>query len=202
MNNKEEQIACTDPQADIEAAVVMETKENPLEVVKPPHTRTKPESQPAAGPHIDLRTATCRRNCLSGGVIIDDNEEMLGLINESTIRKFELRHSDRLLVKPAANGRYVITEILKRSGESNPTRVESPYCFVSKRQEQNRSIYVIESYLHGGVRKPLQLPGAYGLIVEIQPQDLEFFDLMEDDSVDIAYWIHRSETMRVIWKYR
>ncbi|AGA60053.1 hypothetical protein Theco_4052 (plasmid) [Thermobacillus composti KWC4] len=156
----------------------------------------------ATKPNITPEKGYFKRIKLSGGAIVDEGDTVLGVLPESVVRSLDLRHGDVVRILERDDRGRLKVQLLERAETDESNRVELKFCLVSMRNEEGRSFLAIDEMLVGGEKKRISLPGSKESYLEIKEEDIRFFKLEVGDVVDVAYWVNRPNTFRVIWKYR
>jgi translation initiation factor IF-1 len=133
---------------------------------------------------------------------VDEGDTVLGVLPESVVRSLDLRHGDVVRILERDDRGRLKVQLLERAETDESNRVELKFCLVSMRNEEGRSFLAIDEMLVGGEKKRISLPGSKESYLEIKEEDIRFFKLEVGDVVDVAYWVNRPNTFRVIWKYR
>lgn len=117
-------------------------------------------------------------------------------IPEKMVRDMEVENGDMVKIiaeHPTVDQTYYTFEIVEKSGEKHPNRVEHRFCTVER---EGGLFYVTKS-----LGKPIRF-NEIPVTFLLKDQDVRLFNLQEGDIVDIAYYKNNpTDTLKVIYKY-
>lgn len=131
---------------------------------------------------------------LRGGYIPELNQ----FIPEGIIRNLNLDNGDLVRVEsvPYSMDRYNFYFEKKGEGIPAPGRVQINYCLV----EKDGDLLVVNQSFENG-KQNIRI-GELPFTFIVKDEDRRFFELQENDLIDIAYYDGKPETMKVIWQHQ